>query len=109
MELESIQELLGDAMEMTQNTEAIPPSIDSEMVDAVSTILAAWVLESLGATGEEENYEEMQALIVSATSCAYLSSKLEAMQGDVAGESLTYNIEPTHPEGQHVTINFNFR
>lgn len=109
MELEVIQALLSDAMEMAQEADAVPPGVDPDMVATVSNILATWVLETLGANGEEQNYEEMQALITSATACAYLASKLEDMQDKAAGETISYNLEPTHPEGQHVTINFNFR
>jgi hypothetical protein len=113
-ELEEIQVLLEDAMEMLEDPELLPPAVSIAMKDAVQAILAGWINEQLNAESEDQLAPESLQLIAQlsemATGCAYLVGRLEGMKDVVeeAGETVTYNIEPTHPEGQHVTINFNF-
>jgi hypothetical protein len=111
MELETIQELLDDAMEMAQGGEELPPGIDVESIDAVAQILSAWILKM---NDDEEVETTIGDLASLAVACGYIAGRLESMQdvkqiGVEAGETLSYDIQPTHPEGQHVTINFNFR
>lgn len=105
MELEVIQDMLNDAMEMVQGAEQFPPTIDVDTTDAVARILAEWI-EKIGAETETESAQDVTTIAIA---CAYVAGRLESMQDNVQGETLTYNVEPTHPEGQHVTINFNFR
>jgi hypothetical protein len=110
MELETIQELLDDAMEMAQGGEELPPGIDVESIDAVSQILTAWILKM---NDDEEVETAIGDLASLAVACGYIAGRLESMQDvkqdGAAGETFTYNIEPTHPEAQNVTIHFNFR
>ena len=114
-DLESIQEILEDAMEMVENPDLVPPSVSIEMKDAIQAILAGWInaqMQDLDPDDVENSAKTLVQLVEMATGCAYLVGRLEGMKDEVsreAGESVTYNFEPTHPEGQTVTLNFNFR
>jgi hypothetical protein len=110
MELENIQALLDDSMEMVQGGEQLPPGIEIETVDAISKILSEWFVKISSDEEVETPQQEISAISIA---CAYIAGRLESMQDEMqdgaAGETISYNIEPTHPEGQNVTINFNFR
>ena len=106
MELEMIQEILNDAMEMTQGDD-LPPSIDPNITQAVVDILTRWVIDQ---TVEEDQSDEFKGLITSlvssAIACAYIASKLESlqdMQTDVEGAQSIY--VPTIPGGQPIIVN----
>lgn len=79
MELEQIQDLLNDAMEMAQAEDDLPPHINAEDIDAVSSILADWIIQ-LQQDDEKVDLVGTRQIVVSAIACAYLAGQLANTQ-----------------------------